>query len=301
MRKSGQASMGNPEKKLKPVFTSRGGQKRIQGKSLCNKEGMRYFQNVEEKWREIYDSEDDMKILYNRWDEWIASKGKEIKVGDGMRKTFHCVMASWYDEETPELKETNDESEDEDGFGIGGGYSFDRGRSRHSIAWQSGKLRDVNMKGGEMTEDSESEEDGNNNDCKRPPLFSIAVAGSSGVKSVLSAENPAATTRSVCVEALVPVGSVLLDMRLQPLTLSPREVLPHMWSPVVLSLRTSWEAFRREFQQVPRGSNSMTHSDVITWPFSPSSLHHRPIHLQRRDIPLLLTHTGQCGLLEVEY
>ena len=38
--------------------------------------------------------------------------------------------------------------------------------------------------------------------------------------------------KDVCVgvEALVPVGSVLLDTLLQPLTLSPGEVLPHMWS-----------------------------------------------------------------------
>ncbi len=284
---------GQPEKKLKPLFTSGGGQKHMQGKSLWNKDGMRYFKSVEVKWEEIYDSEDNKKILYNKWEEWITSKGKEMTVGDGTKKTFHYVMATWFDEETPESKKTNHDSEDEESFGVGGGYSSDRGRSRHSIAWQSCKLRDVNMKGGEMTEDSESEEDGNNNDCKRPPLFSIAVAGSSGVKSVLSAENPAATTRSVCVEALVPVGSVLLDMRLQPLTLSPREVLPHMWSPVVLSLRTSWEAFKRDFQQVPFSSNSMTCSDVIAWPFSPSSLHHRPIHLEQRDISLLLTHTGQ--------
>ena len=184
MRKSGQASMGNPEKKLKPVFTSGGGQKRIQGKSLWNKEGMRYFQNVEEKWKEIYDSEDDMKILYNRWDEWIASKGKEIKVGDGMRKTFHCVMASWYDEETPELKETNDESEDEDGFGIGGGYSFDRGRSRHSIAWQRGQLRDEKIKGSDKGENSDSDVDKSADpkspDRRCPPLFGVAAAGNSG-------------------------------------------------------------------------------------------------------------------------
>ena len=97
-----------------------------------------------------------MKILYNRWDEWITSKGKEIKVVDGMRKTFHYVMATWYDEETPESKKTNDESEDKDGFGIGGGYSSDRGRSRHSIAWQRGQLRDEKMKGSEKGENSVS-------------------------------------------------------------------------------------------------------------------------------------------------
>jgi hypothetical protein len=94
----------------------------------------------------------------------------------------------------------------------------------------------------------------------------------------------------VCVEALVPVGSVLLDMQLQPLTVSPGEVLPHMWSPVVLSLRTSWEAFRRDFQQVPCSSNFMTRSEVITWPFSPSSPSEaapcplQPCHFAKWDI-----------------
>ena len=145
---------------------------------------MRYFWNAEEKWREIYDSEDDMKILYNRWDEWITSKGKEIKVVGGMRKTFHYVMATWYDEETPESKETNDESEDKDGFGIGGGYSSDRGHSRHSIAWQRGQLRDVKMKGSEKGENSVSNDnesaDPISPDRRSPPLFSVAAAGSSG-------------------------------------------------------------------------------------------------------------------------
>ena len=92
---------------MKPIFTSGGGQKCVQGKSLWNKEGMRYFRSAEEKWKEIYDSEEDMKILYNGWEEWILSKGKEIKVGDGTRKTYHYVMGTWYDEETSRVKEDN--------------------------------------------------------------------------------------------------------------------------------------------------------------------------------------------------
>ena len=73
----------------------------------------------------------------------------------------------------------------------------------------------------------------------------------------------------VCVESIGSRGSVLLDMRLLLLTLAPKEVLPHMWYPVVLlSVRTSWEAFRRDFQQVPHSWNSMTRSDIITWPIS---------------------------------
>ncbi len=40
-----------------------------------------------------------MKVLYNRREEWIVSKGKDIAVGDGSKKTFHYIMGSWYDEE----------------------------------------------------------------------------------------------------------------------------------------------------------------------------------------------------------
>jgi hypothetical protein len=58
----------------------------------------------------------------------------------------------------PESKETIDKSENEDGFGIGGGYSSYRGRSTHSGAWQTGKLRDKKMPGGKKEDSSESSE-----------------------------------------------------------------------------------------------------------------------------------------------
>ncbi len=47
MQELGAEAMGNPEKKLKPLFTSGSGQKRTQGKSLWNLEGMKYFHRVE--------------------------------------------------------------------------------------------------------------------------------------------------------------------------------------------------------------------------------------------------------------
>jgi len=93
-----------------------------------------------------------MKELYNGWEEWIVLKGKEIAVGDRSKKNFHYIMGSWYDEETPESKEMIDESEDGDTFGNDGGYSSDRGRSRHSGAWKTGQLRDKRMKGGKRGE-----------------------------------------------------------------------------------------------------------------------------------------------------
>jgi hypothetical protein len=40
-------AMGNPEKKWKPLFTSGSGQKRTQGKSLWNLDGMKYFHRAE--------------------------------------------------------------------------------------------------------------------------------------------------------------------------------------------------------------------------------------------------------------
>jgi hypothetical protein len=43
MQELGAEDMENPEKKLKPLFTSGSGQKRTQGKSLWNLKGVKYF------------------------------------------------------------------------------------------------------------------------------------------------------------------------------------------------------------------------------------------------------------------
>ncbi len=47
MQELGEEAMGIPEKTLKPLFTSGHGQKRTQGKSLWNLEGMKYFHSAE--------------------------------------------------------------------------------------------------------------------------------------------------------------------------------------------------------------------------------------------------------------
>ncbi len=47
MRELGAEAMENPEKKLNPLFTSGSGQKRTQGKSVWNLEGMKYFHRAE--------------------------------------------------------------------------------------------------------------------------------------------------------------------------------------------------------------------------------------------------------------
>ncbi len=48
MQELGAEAMGNPEKKLKPLFTGGRGQKRTQGKSVWNLEGIKYI-HLEEK------------------------------------------------------------------------------------------------------------------------------------------------------------------------------------------------------------------------------------------------------------
>ena len=165
--------------------------------SLWNKDGIRYFLKAEVKWKEIYNSEDNMKIIYNGWEKWITTTGKRITVGDGTTKTFHAVMATWY-EETPQSKKRN-ESEDEEGFGLEGGYTLERRRSRHSLAWRKGTLRDKTM-GGEEQGDSDSEqyeecdgEDGE--DYEVPPLFEVPSLGSSGTKHESVVDSPARNTR----------------------------------------------------------------------------------------------------------
>jgi len=135
-----------------------------------------------------------------------VSKGKEITVGDGSRKTFHYVMGSWYDEETPEAKEKIDESEDDDTFGNYGGYSSDRARSKNSGAWKTGQLRGKTMKGGKWGENqncsdessgSEEEErtDPETPDKSSPPLLSVPAAVSIGRAAAVSKESPARNIR----------------------------------------------------------------------------------------------------------
>jgi hypothetical protein len=43
MQELGEEAKEDPEKKLKPLFTSGIGQKRTQGKSLWNLDGVKYF------------------------------------------------------------------------------------------------------------------------------------------------------------------------------------------------------------------------------------------------------------------
>ncbi len=74
-----------------------------------------------------------MKIMYNGWERWITTMGKNRKIGYGTMRTLHAVMATWYNE-TPKNKKSDD-TEDDKNFGEDG-YLSERECSKHSLAQQ---------------------------------------------------------------------------------------------------------------------------------------------------------------------
>ncbi len=58
--------MGKQEKKMQSLFTQGDCQKQTKGESLWNKEGMRLFSSAEEKWKEIYNDQESMSVVYNK-------------------------------------------------------------------------------------------------------------------------------------------------------------------------------------------------------------------------------------------
>ncbi len=78
-------------------------------------------------------------MLYNGWERWITTTGSDIKIGDGSKKTFKTVMGTWR-ENRPYILKMGEKQDDEESWGLEGGYSSDKGLSRHSLDYHSGKL-----------------------------------------------------------------------------------------------------------------------------------------------------------------
>ncbi len=115
---------------------------------------MRFFLSAEEKWKEIYNNQESMSVVYNKWEKWIMRNGKGMKIGDGTWKTFHTVMGTWYD--NPAVTTTND-SDDEEEVGAESGYHSNRGRTQTSIGWAKGALREIKVTEEIGKEDLDSE------------------------------------------------------------------------------------------------------------------------------------------------
>jgi hypothetical protein len=83
----------------------------------------------------------DMRVLYNGWERWITTTGSDIKIGDGSKKTFQTVMETWSEDDSQTSK-MGEKQDDEEMWELEGGYSSDRGLSRHSLDFHSAKLRE---------------------------------------------------------------------------------------------------------------------------------------------------------------
>ncbi len=80
-------------------------------------------------------------MLYNGWEECITTTGSDIKIGDGSKKKFKTVMGTWREDSSQTLK-MREKQDEEETWGLEGGYSSDRRRSRHSLDYHSGNLRE---------------------------------------------------------------------------------------------------------------------------------------------------------------
>jgi hypothetical protein len=45
-----------------------------------------------------------MRVLYNEWERLITTTGSDIKIGNGLQKTFQTVMGTWREDSSQTLK-----------------------------------------------------------------------------------------------------------------------------------------------------------------------------------------------------
>jgi hypothetical protein len=123
----------------------------------------------------------DIRVLYNWWERWITTTRSDMKIGDDSKKTFQTVMGTWrvHSSQTSKMREKQDDKET---WGLEGGYSSDRGCSRHSLDYHSGKLRKNSSAESEGEEEEEGEDSDGENE-RSPPLFVGAKVGSSKTNS----------------------------------------------------------------------------------------------------------------------
>jgi hypothetical protein len=91
------------------------------------------------------------------------------------RKALQTVMGSWR-EDFSQTSKMGEKQDDEETWGLEGEYSSDRGLSRHSLDFHSGKL------GENLSDESEGENEGEEEDSdgkneRSPPMFAGAKAG----------------------------------------------------------------------------------------------------------------------------
>ncbi len=66
--------------------------------------GHEIFSLSRKQWKQVYDNKKDMRVLYNGRERWITTMGADMKIGDGLKKTFQTVMGSWHEDISQTLK-----------------------------------------------------------------------------------------------------------------------------------------------------------------------------------------------------
>jgi hypothetical protein len=146
----------------------------------------------------------------NGWERRITTMEADIKIGDGSKKTFQIVMGSWC-EDFSQTSKMGEKQDDEETWGLEGGYSSDRGLSRHSVDVHRGKL------GGNSSDETEGEQeeegedsDGENETC--PPLTAGAKVGICKMNSDDLLASPTKNTRKR-KSTIPPVDSPAMTRR----------------------------------------------------------------------------------------
>jgi hypothetical protein len=151
------------------------------------------FSSSRKQWKRVYDNKKDMRVLYNGWERLITTTGEGIKIGDGSKKTIQTVMGSWREDFSQTLK-MGEKQDDKETWGLEGGYSSDRGLSRHSLDFHSGKLGGNSSDESEVEQEEEGEDfDGENE--RSPPRFAGAKAEISKANSDDVLASPTKNTR----------------------------------------------------------------------------------------------------------
>jgi hypothetical protein len=92
-----------------------------------------------------------------------------------IRETLQTVMGSWH-EDFSQTSMMGEKQDDEETWGLEGGYSSDRGLSRHSLDFHGGKLKENSSDESEGEQEEEGEDSDGENE-RSPPLFVGAKAG----------------------------------------------------------------------------------------------------------------------------
>jgi hypothetical protein len=122
-----------------------------------------------------------MRVLYNGWERWVTTMGADMKIGDESKKTFQTVMGSWCEDILQTLK-MGEKQDDEETWGLEGGYSSDKGLSRHSLDFYSGKFGE-NLSNESEGEQEEEGEDSDGENERSQQMFAGAKVGISKTNS----------------------------------------------------------------------------------------------------------------------